>query len=67
MSDRVYAGDDKQYFPDFNRWLSPGDLVPEEAPDDPRFVSKSTRKPKQSEISEPRDSGATPADNEEQS
>jgi len=42
MPDRVYAGDDEQYFPDFGVWLKPGDPVPDDAPDDdPRFIPAS--------------------------
>lgn len=44
MPDRVYAGDDEQYFPDFGVWLKPGDPAPDGvSKDDPRFVSRSSK------------------------
>lgn len=48
MADRTYDGDEA-YFPDFGAWLKPGDDVPEDAPEDSRFVAKAEkahRKPK---------------------
>ena len=43
MPTRVYVGDDEQYFPDFGRWLSPGDEVEYDG-DDPRFVTPAQAK-----------------------
>lgn len=44
MAERVFAGDDEQYFPDFGAWLKPGDPVPDGAPDDPRFIPAPARR-----------------------
>lgn len=43
--ERVYDGPEA-YFPDFGRVLKPGDEVPENAPEDVRFVKKTAGKPK---------------------
>jgi hypothetical protein len=44
MSSRVFAGDGEESFPDFGKWLKPGDPAPAGAPkDDPRFVSPQSK------------------------
>jgi hypothetical protein len=43
--ERIFAGDDTQYFPDLGRWVKPGDSVEfDSPPDDPRFVTASQAK-----------------------
>lgn len=49
--ERVFVGDDEQYFPDLCRWVAPGDSVEFEVdPEDPRFVTAAKAKPIVAEI-----------------
>jgi hypothetical protein len=43
--ERVFVGDDEQYFPDLGRWVKPGEQVEfDEDPDDPRFLTAAAAK-----------------------
>jgi hypothetical protein len=43
--ERIFVGDDTQYFPDLGRWVQPGDSVEfDSPPDDPRFVTAAQAK-----------------------